>query len=191
MKIEDLAERRFFHEVERRREIHASLSVPLGVLTALFAAIAAMLSSLRIPFTAWEISLLTVAVLGFVCGLASVYFAMRAYVGYVYKHLPVLAELKNWRGRIVGLGYSEREADDHVRRAMLDRYIVAADHNSANNNRKAAYLHRSALWLAAFLVLTVTSGVPYTWMKMSEPETLKSPLGPPNTGPERGAATHE
>jgi hypothetical protein len=174
MDIAGLAEKRFYHEVERRRDLQGSLSIPLGILTVLFAGLVAMLASIRTPLNVGEWIILVACIPAAGCGLACCYFMFRAYLGYIYKHLPLMEELKNWRDGIVVSGYSEAQADARLKAEMIDRYITAADHNCINNDRKAVFQHKAGVSLTIFLMLAVVAGVPYVWLQFSEDNSLKS-----------------
>lgn len=167
MNYQETVRAHYFHEVERRRELNASLSIPLGVLTALLAAIAAMLSALSIPLDPIEWLVLLPAALGAATAALSVYYAMRSYLGYTYRHPTSMGTLKDWRDEALGNGIPESRVEEDIARIMSDQYAAGAERNARNNDTKSAYLHNAGVALTICLVLVILAGLPYTYLRMT------------------------
>lgn len=167
MNFFDIARTHYFHETDRRRELNAALSLPLGVLTVLFAAIAAMVGSLSIPLGFPEIAIGLLSVSASVAGCLSIYFSFRSYIGYEYRHPASMGSLWEWRKQALDSGISEFRVEQDIANIMREQYVLSAEVNTLNNDRKSAFLHRSGTCMAVCLVLVILSGLPYAYLQLT------------------------
>ena len=127
----DFLKDRYDYELQRREQLTAALTLPVGVLTILGGAMAAMARSFS-----YKDGLLTWA-FGILLGSAVIAFFLcmlnlgRAYHRQTYIYLPMLG------------------------------IIDAADRNTRNNDQRSRYLFWSRLALFAVLALTAIMGIPY------------------------------
>ena len=167
----------YFHEVERRRDLNSSLTLPLGVLTALFAAIAAMLGSVSIPLDQVEKILLTLCSFSALAGGVAISYALRAVIGYTYRHPTSMGSLAQWREKALAEGISSYRVDEDIQRIMADQYAKGAEKNSTNNDRKSGYIHTTGIWVAICLALVILSGLPYVYSRMMAAPTSAPAVG--------------
>jgi len=172
--FENLVRTHYFHEADRRRDLNSSLSLPLGVLTALFAAIAAMIGGVSDPPNAMEAAILGLTSAAAFAGLRSIYFVIQAYLGYDYAHPPTMGDLSTWRDEIIALGYSPFRANQEVEAVMTAQYAVCAQRNALNNDQKSAYIHSAGEWLSGCLVLVILAAIPYSINKISPDPTPRA-----------------
>lgn len=168
MSYAEIVRAHYFHEVDRRKDLDAGLAIPLGVLTAIFAALGTMFGSLVLPLSRLEVA---VAVLGggaAVFALISAAYLMRTFLGFLYKHPTSMKPLGDWRAEVISNGTSEEEADNQVEALMTEQYAVAADQNCTNNDRKAAYRYNSIFYAVISLSLVVASALPYLVKQVTE-----------------------
>ncbi|MGZ8285009.1 MAG: hypothetical protein ACXW27_03920 [Allosphingosinicella sp.] len=177
MDFDNLVRTHYFHEADRRRDLNSSLSLPLGVLTALFAAIAAMIGAVSDPPGAMEAAVLGFASAAAFAGLRSIYFVIQAYLGYEYAHPPTMGEMSRWRAEIMSAGYSAFRANQEVEALMAARYAVCAERNALNNDQKSGYIHKAGEWLSGCLVLVILAGIPYSINKISPDAPTKAAQG--------------
>lgn len=179
MNFPELVQAHYFHEAQRRTDLNSSLAIPLGVLTALLAAVGAMLGSLTFPFSPLEWVLLVLGALAALAGLRSAYFVARSYIGFIYKHPTSMKPLGDWRTQIIKDGSSSEEADRKVEELMLEQYTIAADKNAMNNDEKSGLLYSAVLWTVICLAFVLATAVPYLASTITARE-LKQDIRPFN-----------
>jgi hypothetical protein len=181
MTFDEIVRAHYFHEAERRRDLNSSLSIPLGVLTALFAAIVAMLGGVSAPINSAEWILLGLCTLAASAGVGAIYFVIRSYLGYSYAHPTSMGPLVVWREEALtkGIAVSQIEAD--INRIMSDQYANAAERNALNNDDKSGYIHNAGEWLTACLVLVIAAGVVYTIHRVTGGAETMRPVGHPTS----------
>jgi hypothetical protein len=177
MVYDEIVRTHYFHEVERRRDLNSSLTLPLGVLTALFAAIAAMLGSISIPFDRVEQVLAILCGFSALAGGVAISYALRAVIGYTYRHPTSMGSLAQWREKALSEGISRHRVDEDIQQIMADQYAQGAEKNSVNNDRKSGYIHTVGIWVAICLALVILSGLPYVYSRM-----MAAPTFPPAGG---------
>ncbi len=160
----DFLKDRYDYELQRREQLTAALTLPVGVLTILGGAMAAMARSFS-----YKDGLLTWA-FGILLGPAVIAFFLcmlnlgRAYHRQTYIYLPMLGVLQKFREAWRAFHKQEQkkgEADDSFQHELEKRIIDAADRNTRNNDQRSRYLFWSRLALFAVLALTAIMGIPY------------------------------
>ena len=182
MDFENLVRTHYFHEADRRRDLNSSLSLPLGVLTALFAALAAMIGGISDPPNGFEVAVLASASGAAFAGFRSIYFIIQAYLGYEYAHPLTMGELSRWRDQVIAAGYSAFRAQQEVEALMTAQYAVSAERNALNNDEKSAYIHKAGEWLSGCLVLVILAAIPYSINKISPDSPPAATQGKPPAG---------
>ena len=166
----DFLKDRYDYELKRKDQITAALTLPVGILIALGAAMATMARSFSYTdgYLTWcfLLSLGSAAVAFFLC----VVNLGRAYHRQTYWYLPLLNELQTSRGlykevylRLCGdSSQHEEEADDSFQNDLEKKIIEAADKNTRNNDiRSDRYLYRARVAIFVALGFTVPAGVSY------------------------------
>ena len=169
MRFEFLKER-YDYELNRKEQLTAALTLPVGVLSGLGGLMVAMARSfelkspwLTVPFgVAFGVDV-------FAFFFCLVYLA-RAYHRQKYIYLPLLKDLEGWEEEfrefnryVEGSGGDvETTFSDHLRERIID----AADRNAANNEYRSALLHRARVALFAVLICTTAAGVVYVVNQM-------------------------
>ena len=184
----DFLKDRYDYELRRREQLTAALTLPVGVLTVLGGAMAAMARSFS-----YQDGLLT-WLFGVLLGLAVIAFFLcifnlgRAYHRQTYIYLSLLGDLQKtretWRALYKevyqraryeeeyqsgpdddSLQHEEqllREQADDLFQLELEKCIIdAADRNTLNNDRRSRYLFWARVAIFAALVLTAIMGIPY------------------------------
>ena len=160
----DFLKDRYDYELQRREQLTAALTLPVGVLTVLGGAMAAMARSFS-----YKDGLLT-WVFGILLGLAVIAFFLcmlnlgRTYHRQTYIYLPLLGDLhkvrEEWRA-FYEEAHHRRAADDSFQQELEASIIGAADRNTRSNDQRSRYLFWSRLALFAVLVSTAMMGIPY------------------------------
>ena len=160
----DFLKDRYDYELQRREQITAALTLPVGILTILGGAMAAMARSFSYKngFLTW--------VFGTLLGLAgSAFFLCMLNLGLTYHrqtyiYLPLLGDLQKvreeWRA-FYEEAHQRGAGDDSFQHELEARIIDAADQNTQRNDLRSHYLFWSRLALFAVLVLTAMMGIPY------------------------------
>ena len=160
----DFLKDRYDHELQRREQLTAAITLPVGVLTILGGAMAAMARSFS-----YEDTLLT-WIFGLFLGLAGIaFFLCMINLGCTYHrqttiYLPLLSDLQKVREELRAFYKDAQQrgaADDSFQHELEARIIDAADRNTRSNDQRSRYLFWSRLALFAVLVLTAMMGIPY------------------------------
>ena len=168
---------RYDYELKRKDQITAALTLPVGILIALGAAIAAMARSFSYTdgYLKWFF-LLSLSLAG-VAFLLCVVFLGLAYHRQTYWYLPLLSELQTTRelykqlyrkesynqtGSWDGDLWQEKEADDFFQHALESQLIDAADKNTETNDRRSDfYLYWARVAIFVVLISIAITGIPY------------------------------
>ena len=182
----DFLKSRYDYELQRREQLTAALTLPVGVLTVLGGAMTAMARSFS-----YQDGLLT-WVFGVPLGLAVIAFFRcmfdlgRAYHQQTHIYLPLLGELRQTREKWQAFykevhqrvsceeEHQDGSEDDlfqheeHQRgveglfqHELEERIIDAADRNTRNNDQRSRYLFSARIAIFAVLALTAIMGIPY------------------------------
>ena len=169
---------RYDYELKRKDQITAALTLPVGILFALGAAIAAMARSFSYTdgYLTWCF-LLSLSLAG-VAFLLCVVFLGLAYHRQTYWYLPLLSELQTprelykqiyLRGSYNQTGswdidssQEEQAVDDFFQHELEPQLIDAADKNTKTNDRRSDfYLYWARVMIFAVLVSTTFAVIPY------------------------------
>ena len=174
----DFLKDRYDYELKRKDQITAALTLPVGILIALGAAMAAMARSFSYTdgYLTWcfLLSLGSAAVAFFLC----VFNLGRAYHRQTYWYLPLLSELQTTRELYKQIylresynqkeswdgdsSQQEQEVDDLFQHALEMRISEAADQNTKNNDRRSdRYLYWARVAIFGALGLTAITGISY------------------------------
>ena len=155
---------RYDYELQRKEQLTAALTLPVGVLGGLGSLLTVMVRTLafRPDVTTVVFAVfMVVAVCSFFTCLVQL---IRAYHRQKYKYLPLLkeldAKLHEWRQFYAEAGYAGAEQDffNHDLRAAI---IESADRNTENNDERSRLLFLARTWLFALLGFTTVAGIAY------------------------------
>jgi hypothetical protein len=161
----DYLKSRYEYELQRKEQLTAQLTLPVGVLGLLGSAIVAMARSfsyrelaLTIPFVA----ILGSAGLAFLICLV---YLGRSYHRQTYVFLPMLEDTDASRSEFLKfapvMAGGEAEVLEEFEKQMRGRIINAADRNTETNDERSGFLHRARIALFAVLLLATVAGLPY------------------------------
>jgi len=156
------AKDRYDYELQRKEQLTAALTLPVGVLSILAGGIGGRMAgsfSYRDPLLS-KVFAPVMATDVIAIALCLVYLA-RAYHRQRYVYLPLLKDLLDWEQEYEE--YARCFQADGAQRddALLERIIEAADRNTVNNDRRSELLYRARSALFAVLCLTAVAGIPY------------------------------
>lgn len=161
----DFLKNRYDHELQRKEQLTAALTLPVGVLGGLGSLIALMARSFsyRDMLLTWSFGpIVGAAVVAFFVCL--VYLA-RAYHRQTYVFLPLLTDIDNSREEFLKfaplMAGGEAEVLDEFENQLRRRMINAADRDTQTNDERSRLLHLARLALFAVLFLTAVAGLPY------------------------------
>ena len=149
MPHDDLFKDHYFHELERRDSLNASLSFPVGLVTLLASSIYVMSARLSVPFDYWERTLSIFLALEVACLIGATYFLVRAYWGYTYLMMPLSGPLFAFKDQLLThftkLGKSEASslASSHFYTELDKTYARTCETNSLNNDSKSSRIFRA------------------------------------------------
>ena len=169
---------RYDYELKRKDQITAALTLPVGILIALGAAMTAMARSFSYTdgYQKWLFLLsLSLAAVAF---LLCVVFLGLAYHRQTYWYLPLLSELQTTRELFKELyrresynqtgsrdgdsSQEEQATDDFFQHTLEPRLIDAADKNTKTNDvRSDICLYWARVMIFAVLVFTAFAVIPY------------------------------
>ena len=169
---------RYDYELKRKDQITAALTLPVGILIALGAAMTAMARSFSYTdgYQKWLFLLsLSLAAVAF---LLCVVFLGLAYHRQTYWYLPLLSELQTTRELFKELyrresynqtgsrdgdsSQEEQATDDFFQHTLEPRLIDAADKNTKTNDvRSDIYLYWARVMIFVVLVFTAFAVIPY------------------------------
>jgi hypothetical protein len=161
----DILWRQYERELDRHDKIVASLTLPVGVLTALGGGLGVLLQKFSYELIWPTRVFVTVAAMDAVAIVLTVYFLVRCYFGQKYGYLPRLVQLQGHYDALRkyhetysnASGNADSDFEDYLR----DKLIEANERSSFSNDEKSAFRYRASQCLTAVLVLTVVSSVPY------------------------------
>jgi hypothetical protein len=169
MTLQDFYKDHYTLEVTRRHELTSALAIPFGVLSLLLGGLVVVAKEIHFPLDDLKIIQLVAAVASLIAVLATTYFLFRSYFNYEYGYVPTPLEIKSYRDNLLvyyvltGLApdVATKTAEDETLEYIDSEYAIHTHRNTANNDKKSAFLHRANGALILSVVFTVVAGVPY------------------------------
>ena len=161
----------YFWELQRRDSLNSSLAFPSGVVTLLFGAIYAMSQSAPPDYKGINFVLLFLLVVTAVLLSIGVYFLIRSYWGYTYKHMPLSEKLLDYKKALVAYHIAcgkdkETALNDSEIDFATDLDLVYAKNceiNGGNNDSKSSYIFRANLFIISSIASVAISGTIFLW----------------------------
>lgn len=151
----------YFREHDKRNEINDSLSLPIGLITALIAGTFYLLTTFDYSVFSWLlIVFLAIVSIGFVFLILSIYFLIKAYsnfpVGYEYMKIPDVDLIEKYREDLKK-HYAEEKKEDisekEVEEYVLQEIIRNTGDNQRNNKEKAKFRYNCEYYLIISLII--------------------------------------
>lgn len=151
----------YFKELDKRNEINNSLSLPIGLITAIVAGIFYLLTNFDYKYSLFLALIFSATILISLCFLIiSVYHLIKAYSdfpkAYYYAILPDTNEIENYYQELKKFyssntsvtDTSEQEVENHI----LTEMIKNTGENQKNNKRKSKFRYDCEYYLIATLI---------------------------------------
>ena len=176
----DLYRKQYDFELDQRAHLGSSANIPITAATFLFGGIAAL--AMNYDHDTGRLTALFIVLLGGALASLSVaiYFIFRSFLGYVYKKLPSMSELREHHDELIkwhqtAISTEEaanRDFEDYLR----DRLVEAADRNGANNVARSAFIYRATLSIAISVVFICFSSLIFLYQGIdsrSDPQRVQ------------------
>lgn len=170
-----LFERRYWHEIEQREKLEARTRTPMLVLGIVAGILGYLLKStvLQKSFE-FHWSLFAFVCVACIAFIASLFFFVRALVGYHYQLLPTSDGLESYyqailkRFQSVSAAQAKNWAKGDFEKYLMSCYVEFASQNTRNNDAKALNLHRCMIGLAVAFTSSSLAFIPFFWNLLSE-----------------------
>jgi hypothetical protein len=181
MTLQDFYKDHYTLEVTRRHELTSALAIPFGVLSLLLGALVVIAKEIHIPLDDWKVIQLAAVVASLVAVSATTYFLFRSYFNYEYGYVPTPLEIKSYRDGLVAYYVSTgltkdvaiKTAEDETLEYIDSEYATHTHRNTANNDKKSAFLHRANGALILSVVITVVAGALYLARSIVSPAEVQ------------------
>jgi len=150
-------------ELDQHHHLASRVNIPLMAITVLGGALCTMAVKFQYGDGILTIIFLLLTICSFMSLIVSVYYLFRSLLGYIYQKIPSFSEIEKMRSELIrwylNNGGTEVEADEEIRKSLLNSFSIAADHNGINNINRASYLYKSTLSLSYSVVLLAVCGM--------------------------------
>lgn len=157
----DFAQKHYFAEFERRKEINTSVSLAIGLATLSTGALVRMGSDIRQPLQHYDLILLLLLLMALAAITTASIYLVKSYVGHSYRYIASMSLFKTWRNDVIAAGFSEAELDVESRSVIISQYIDAVATNDVINERKSGFLHRANVALVTALAFLAMAALPW------------------------------
>ena len=193
----DFIKDQYLLEIERKNQLRTSLNLPTGVLIVL----GGLLGFFAKDFP-YNLSTGTTIIFFFLLAtstilfLIAVYHLIRSFYGRTYAFIETPGELKTYYDKLLHhhrnlsdyyksleeyYGVEPREKDypkpevlakQDFQEFLSQKYILATNENTWNNDSKSARLHSANLFLIFTLCSTLACSVPFLYADLNKPEKI-------------------
>lgn len=185
LRLRDLSEKIYFHELEHRERINSRLQLPFAITLTLLGGYGYIVSQLTAPdldfYVTWIF--LFFALVSFVLFLLGVFRFKCAWIGHDYEVLPSASGLVEHKDKLVAhyrdAGFGRRYAERAFLRVETDYYAKCGSTNFDVNELRSLHLHKAnKLLLAAstLLIVSVAFSSMSRLMLPSEPKAVRVEL---------------
>ncbi|MEJ0056816.1 MAG: hypothetical protein WDN75_14865 [Bacteroidota bacterium] len=172
----------YYRELDKQAEINASLSLPIGLITAFVAGLYYLLSNFNFSFAGWTMTFFLVATIGAIAFLlTSVYHLIMCYNkiphGYTYLQIADAQAIEDYYESLTNhyinnpdeAGNTKQETQEYVTLEMIKN----TDANQKNNKEKVKFRYNSEKWLIrSFLAICLS--LPFFGMNFSQTPKKKN-----------------
>ncbi len=169
----------YFKELDKRNEINNSLSLPIGLISALVASNFYLITNFDFKYQAWlSISFSTLLVIGLLLLIFSIFHLIKAYndfpKGYEYILIPDTTEIDKYYNELKEyyknnsslLDTSDIEVEDY----LLNEMIKNTGENQKNNKRKYKFRYNCEYYLIACFITLCLSATLFSINYAKKPE---------------------
>lgn len=167
--MDDFCREHYFHEIERRRALASSLSLPIGVVTVLGGILITVARAIDRPYSDLEVLFLHFVLFATIALGAAVYYLLRSHVGFTYGYIASPEAINDYRNsltnyyRSIGAKVRQKKIEKEVQQFISSEYAKLADHNAEKNDLKSYYLHRANIAIVFTLIFTLLSSLPFIY----------------------------
>lgn len=166
---DDFIRRQYDHEVDRQDKVVSSLSLPVGILTALGTAGYAMIQGFSYSMSDVTAAFYALTGANIIAFAVALFHLRRAMFGQTYEYLPRLFELRKYHDGLVayyaGQGHTVEEAqasaDSEFEEYLAGKMIKAGTKNAINNDEKSKGRYYANWCVFIVLIITALMVVPY------------------------------
>lgn len=158
----------YFHELQRRDTLNASIAFPAGLIAALFGGFLAMLGRLSPPFDGIEWTVLFFLGLGVASLCLSLYFLVSTQFEGKHKVVPFANALHDYRTSLaVALAQQHPDANsaqlaqDKFDADMEGIFAETCEHNAKLNDMKGKRIFKSRQFIIAAIGAAIVAGPGY------------------------------
>lgn len=183
----------YFRELNRRNEINSSLSIPIGLITALVGGGSYLITNFEYHVSLWlTIPFIVTILIGMVFLVLSVYNLIKAYTNFPGRYYYILIadneviekyrqDLKAYYAANPSLPDASEEEFEQYLIANMVKYTGA---NQKNNRRKTKFSYNCEKHLIISLIV-VSIGLPFFsinyWLKPEKKVIFNAKVVPPGT----------
>lgn len=175
----------FEREDDRRIALENSLSIPIAILTAVFAVQFYSLSDYDfIAASNTEIVFfLALITTSNITALITIFFLFKSYhnlfTGFKYTSLPLPADLVKYKKELVdyfnanATYYGGINGDEKFTEYLTEKYIEHCGRNTQNNDQKSLFLYKSKGFMLASIISLLLALIPFLVNFFHKPEQLQ------------------
>ena len=178
---QDFFQRQYDFEIDQKNNLASSMNTPFVALTVVGGGLSTLTTSFAYSSDRPTYCFVVFVGLGAIALLVSLYFVLRAFLGYKYQKIAsardlvaYLRDLEAWylkNGEAVNIAKSKAQMDyqDFIEECMAD----ATEHNSQINIRRGEFLHLGTTGIAISFVLLFCSMPSFLYQKVYKLEGVQ------------------
>jgi hypothetical protein len=153
-----LYEKLYFHEAESREKLNARLQMPLALIISLIGAVAFLLQNYEHKgLSGFAVAFGLLLSLAVVAILLAAYYFTRSWFNNTYSFLPAARDTEAYRQTLLETYRpypdGEKLAADYFTDYLLNYYVERSSENTACNDRRSLYVHRTNAALIATAII--------------------------------------
>jgi hypothetical protein len=155
-----LYEKLYFHEIDMREKLSARLQMPMTLIVTLCGVQAFLLQNYKYHTLSVSVYLFWILIaVSFVLLLLTVYYFVRSWWDHTYSFLPSAQDNEDYRQSLIELYTTYIDGKQLVAEYFIDYlqtyYIRCSTENTACNDLRSVYLHRTNGMLIGTAICTV------------------------------------
>ncbi len=162
-------------ENERREVLNNAVSIPMGVLSALIAAIVFLISNYNFTnvFVTWVFVIfsLTSTILVAISIYYLIYSFNKFAKGYDYKEIPLLEELHKYDIELKEYHDKPAQAENEFKDNLISEFIKKGDINTKINDNRSFRLFKAKQFLFYSIIAIAITCIPYGINAFNTPKT--------------------
>lgn len=167
----DFERQHYYFELQRKDRLSTSVSIPLGILTALFGAATYFFNKIENFSSGVGCLIFGIAVLlMFFALIYATYCLVKSYWAYKYKCIPTSKEIEDYLTELNKYYNTYPDAPGSVEEKyeefLLNYFIETNEANIRNNDTKSSYLHKVTSTLILALILSAILIIPLQYQNV-------------------------